>query len=110
MLCFAKFRSHVQREKEEDVPVPSEQEYGEIINRLQGAMLYACQELATLADGVTAGLSNEDADEIATRLRNLAVSVIERIGGFDDPAPRDLPDGAKGQLPAVGVSRRNKKG
>jgi len=56
-------------------------------------MVYACEELATLAGAVGVGLTERDATEVRSRLLKLA-AILERIcnpGTPDDPAPADLP-------------------
>jgi len=86
--------------------MPDEDEYGEILARIGGAMIYSCQELELLIDGVRAGISQPDADEVSSRMRNLA-KILERIGtNVADPAPLDLPT-PNMQLHAVGVDRQS---
>ena len=63
--------------------VPNEAEYARMLGRLQNVMAFAAEELEELAD-----LS---ADNVSTRLRNLA-RVMFRIGNDEnDPVPADLP-------------------
>lgn len=82
--------------------MPKEHEFEQILNRIHATMIYSCQELALLVDGVQVGLTVRDKDEISSRMRNLA-KVLERIcADFSNPAPSDLPD-ARTELHAVGV-------
>jgi hypothetical protein len=64
------------------------------------------EEVENLATGVDAGL-NENAAEIATRLRDLARCVSFRIANDNhDPVPKDLPDIATTPTPVVGGGQR----
>jgi len=87
------------------VGVPTEQDYDQMLNRIRMAMMYSCGELAELAMGLKAGLSEGDADEISSRLGKLA-HVLERIcTNESDPAPADLPQPGNPPSFAVGVNR-----
>lgn len=84
---------------------PTEQDYDQILNRIRMAMMYSCGELAELAMGVTAGLSEAGANEVSSRLGKLA-HVLERIcSDKSDPAPADLPQPGNPPSFAVGVNR-----
>jgi hypothetical protein len=69
-------------------------------------LLFVFLEVENLATGVDQCLT-ENADEIATRLRDLAHCVFFRVGHDDnDPVPKDLPDIASTPTPAVGGGQR----
>jgi hypothetical protein len=86
--------------------LPTFQEYAAILGRLQNAMAWVSEEVENLATGVDAGL-NENAAEIATRLRDLARCVSFRIANDNhDPVPKDLPDIATTPTPVVGGGQR----
>ena len=71
--------------------LPNEAEYAQMLGRLQNVMAFAAEELEQLANGVRPGLSDNAADDVTTRLRNLA-KVMFRIGNDEnDPVPGDLP-------------------
>lgn len=61
--------------------VPSEQEYGKMLGRLEDAMIFSCQSLLELAGS----------DDAGRLLRRLA-KILERIGNDENnPVPEDLP-------------------
>ena len=72
--------------------LPNEAEYAQMLSRLQNVMAFAAEELETLARGVKPGLSDKAANNVTTRLVNLAKGVMFRVGNDEnDPVPRDLP-------------------
>ena len=82
--------------------LPSEAEYAQMLGRLQNVMAFAAEELEQLATGVRPGLSDAAAANISSRLRNLARTVMFRVGNDEnDPVPADLPSIAETQTPDV---------
>jgi hypothetical protein len=72
--------------------LPNEDEYVQMLGRLQDVMAFAAEELEQLANGVKPGLSNAAAENVCSRLRSLARGVMFRIGNDEDnPVPTDLP-------------------
>lgn len=81
--------------------LPSEAEYAQMLGRLQNVMAFAAEELEQIANGVIPGLSDKAADNISSRLRNLA-RLMFRIGNDEnDPVPADLPSIADTETPDV---------
>jgi len=81
--------------------LPSELEYAQMLGRLQNVMGFAAEELEQLANGMKPGLSTAAADNVTSRLRDLA-RVMFRIGNNeDDPVPADLPSIATTPTPDV---------
>lgn len=63
-------------------------------------MDWVSEELETLASGV-------EQEEVATRLRDIALCVSFRIGNeLSDPVPEGLPDIATTPTPVVGTGER----
>jgi hypothetical protein len=86
--------------------LPTFEEYTTMLGRLLNTMAWVSEELESLATGVDQG-PNENADEIATRLRDLAHCVSFRVGNDEnDPVPKDLPDIASTPTPEVGGGQR----
>jgi hypothetical protein len=84
--------------------LPGFEEYAAMLGRLQNTMAWVSEEVEDLASGVDQGLK-ENADEIATRLRDLAHCVSFRVGNDDnDPVPK--PDIATTPTPEVGGGQR----
>jgi len=89
-----------------DMELPSFEEYAAMLRRLENTMAWVSEEVENLATGVDQGLK-ENADDIATRLRDLAHCVFFRVGHDDnDPVPKDLPDIASTPTPDVGGGQR----
>jgi hypothetical protein len=81
--------------------LPNELECAQMLDRLQNVMGFAAEELEQLASGVKPGLSTAAANNVTSRLRDLA-RVMFRIGNNeDDPDPADLPSIATSQTPDV---------
>jgi hypothetical protein len=81
--------------------LPNEAEYAHMLGRLQDVMAFAAEELEQLANGVRPGLSDIAADNVNSRLRNLA-RVMFRIGNDENnPVPTDLPSIADTETPEV---------
>jgi hypothetical protein len=87
-----------------DMTLPSFEEYAAMLGRLQNTMAWVSEEVEDLATGVDL---KENADEIATRLRDLLHCVFFRIANDEnDPVPKDLPDIATTPTPEVGRGQR----
>ena len=85
---------------------PSDAEYAAMLGRLKNTMDWVSEEVEQLATGVDQGLE-ENAKEIANRLRDLAQCVSFRIANNEsDPVPKDLPDIATTPTPEVGGGQR----
>ena len=81
--------------------LPNETEYAQMLGRLQNVMAFAAEELEQLANGVRPGLSDRAADNVTSRLRNLA-RVMFRVGNDEnDPVPEGLPSIADTETPEV---------
>jgi hypothetical protein len=81
--------------------LPSFEEYTAMLGRLQNTMAWVSEEVENLASGLG------NADEIATRLRDLLHCVFFRIANDEnDPVPKDLPDIATTATPLVGSGQR----
>ena len=81
--------------------LPNEAEYAQMLGRLQNVMAFAAEELEQLANGAKPGLSDRAADNVSSRLRNLA-RLMFRIGNDEnDPVPVGLPSIADTETPDV---------
>jgi hypothetical protein len=81
--------------------LPSEAEYAQMLGRLQNVMAFAAEELEQLAGGARPGLSDKAAENLSSRLRDLA-RLMFRIGNDEnDPVPADLPSIADTETPDV---------
>src|SRR5262245_16078716 len=86
-----------------DMELHTFEEYVAMLDRLNSTMDWVSEEVEQVATGVDLGL-NENADEIADRLRDLLHCVFFRVGNnANDPVPRDLPDIATTPTPDVGA-------
>ena len=84
------------------MPLPTENEYAQMLGRLQDVMAFVAEELEQVANGVRAGLSATAADNVTSRLRKLVRTVIFRVGNEEnDPVPADLPTIANTPTPDV---------
>jgi hypothetical protein len=86
--------------------LPDFQEYAAMLGRLQDTMAWVSEEIENLATGINVGMK-ENADEIATRLRDIAQCVSFRVGNDENnPVPKDLPSIATTPTPEVGGGAR----